>query len=102
MSPTMITKGQVSMEFMFLTGFLFIISLGFTIAAGIQLKEYSDHKKSEMVREFGRSVQKEIELASIVHEGYQREIILPEKIYDLINYTISLSNVTLSISADVE
>ena len=88
------------MEFLLLAGFLFILSIGFVVAAGIQIKDYADAKKHDMTLEFVRSVQAEIELASVVKEGYVRTFELPEKIYGTINYSIGAGNSTLVVSTE--
>ena len=93
-------KSQITIEFLFLIGFLFIFSLGFIVVAGIQMKEFSDNKKIETILDFGDSLKKEIGIASVVKNGYEREIYLPEKIDNSINYTIITKNSTLIIKTE--
>ena len=88
------------MEFLFLISFLFVFSLAFIIAAGIQLKNFSDNNKIELVVDFGESLTREINLASIVNEGYERTIILPDKIDDSIEYTIEMNGSTIIVNTD--
>ncbi|MCK5283736.1 MAG: hypothetical protein KAK00_10125 [Nanoarchaeota archaeon] len=76
------------------------MSLGFIIAAGIQIKEFSDNQKVKTIIDFGNSLKRELNLASVVKEGYQRTIILPNKVDNSINYTIQNTNSTLIIGAE--
>ncbi len=80
--------------------FLFLISIGFILIGGVKLKEYTDNENSKLVNEFGLSLQNEIEIASVVKDGYQREITLPEEIDGMINYSVSMQSATLSIITD--
>lgn len=93
-------KSQITIEFLVLIGFLSIFSLGFITVAGIQMKEFSDDKKTETIIDFGNSLKKEIALASIVKNGYKRETYLPDKIDNSIDYTIITKNSTLIIRTD--
>ena len=93
-------KSQVTMDFLFLVSFVFIFSLAFIIAAGIQLKDFSDNQKIDAVIDFGESLRKEIDIASVVKEGYFRTVVLPDKIGDSINYSIEMGNFTLIIDTD--
>ena len=93
-------KSQVSMEFLFLISFVFVFSLGIVIAAGIQLNDFSDNQKIKLVIDFGESVRKEIDLASVVKDGYMRTIELPDKIDGTINYSIEMNSFTLIINTE--
>jgi uncharacterized protein (UPF0333 family) len=94
-------KTQITMEFLLLIGFIFIITIGFIIAAGIQMKNFSDESKKELVKDFGLYLKKEIDVASVVKDGYKREISLPEKIDGKIDYSIMMENYTLIVFTDV-
>lgn len=88
------------MEFLFLISFVFVFSLGIVIAAGIQLNDFSDNQKIKLVIDFGESVRKEIDLASVVKDGYMRTIELPDKIDGTINYSIEMNSFTLIINTE--
>ena len=93
-------KSQVTMEFLFLVSFVFVFSLAFVVAVGIQLTDFSDNQKKDTTVDFGDSIRKEMDIASVVKNGYIRKIVLPDMIDDSINYTIQMSNYTLIISTD--
>ncbi len=94
-------KGQVAMEFMILSGvllFVFIIMLGI-ISSNMA---YTNKKKVNLYGEdVLTKVQKEINLASRVLDGYSREFYLPQKLGTK-NYSISIFNDEVVISTDVE
>lgn len=88
------------MEMLFLVAFLSIISLVFIAAAGMKMNQFSEKQKSDAVKDFGISIKKEFDLASVVKNGYRREIEIPQEIGQSIPYTISNSNSTLIISTE--
>lgn len=96
-----INTAQVSMEFIVVAGFIFMMSLGFIVAAGTQMKDFSDSHKVDTIKDFGNSIQSELELASVVKEGYKREITLPDKIELGIDYNITITNSTLIVMTDI-
>ncbi|MBR9700029.1 hypothetical protein GOV09_06225 [Candidatus Woesearchaeota archaeon] len=93
-------KSQVTAEFLFLISFLFVVSLGFIYAAGSHMKDFSDNQKRVAIEDFGESLKNELVLASVVKEGYERTIELPDKIDGTIDYTINVLNSTIVILAD--
>jgi hypothetical protein len=95
-----VKKSQVSIEFLLLIGFVFIFSLGFIVAAGIQLKEFTENKRVSTINDFGNSLKKEMDMASIVKEGYERKLFLPDEIDETIPYEIQNKNNTLIVAAD--
>ena len=95
-------KGQVSLEFLVLVGFLAVMSFGFIFAASIQLKDYSDNEKSEIIQDFGNSIKRELNLAGVVKDGYNRKLTLPEQISGTIDYSITVTGETLIIRTDIE
>ncbi len=90
-------QSQITTEFLIIICFIFVISLSFIIAAGIQMKGFSDNNKKELIEDFGESLKKEIRIASTVRNGYERKITLPEKIDSSIDYSITMKNSTLII-----
>jgi len=93
----LIKRSQIAFEFLVLIGFLTIISFGFITASGIQIKEYSDNQNKAMVEEFASSLKRELDMASVVKEGYERTVSLPEEIDGKILYNISMQGSTLTI-----
>lgn len=90
---------QISLEFIILISFLFIICVGFITVSAYQMQEFSDEQNRYIINQFGNSIKMEINLASVVKDGYERTIILPDKIEGSINYTITTGSSTLTISA---
>ena len=95
-----IKKSQVSMEFLFLIGFVFVIAFGFILAASYQLKEFSDDHERKLVDDFGNGLKAELSLASVVYDGYERNVVLPEKISQEIDYTITMQNTGLAVTTE--
>lgn len=96
----LIKKSQITMEFLLLISFLFIMLLGFITVAGIQLKDFSDNQKINLINDFGYSLKRELVLASIVNDGYQRTVTLPVKIDNTINYSITMQSSILIIETE--
>jgi hypothetical protein len=96
----LIKKSQITMEFMLLIGFVLVISLSFLAVAGELFQNFRESEKKSLIDDFGSSIKKELDLASVVKEGYKRTITLPEKIDGSINYSIENKNVTLIIRSD--
>lgn len=94
-----IKKSQVSLEFLLLIGFVFMVSLGFILSASIQISNFTDEKNNEAIADFGNALKTELTLASVVHPGYYRKISLPEKINGKIEYTVEMKNSTIIIVA---
>ncbi len=89
-------KGQVTTEFLvlLLVGILFSIGLMVLISSF-----YADIKQDEsnaQLRLFGREIQNELILASQVHEGYSREIFIPDTLKTF-NFTINNTDKVLII-----
>lgn len=93
-------KAQVSMEFLVLIGFVFLMSFGLIFAAGTQLGNFRDDRNKELVTDFGSWIKSELDVASVVHNGYIRQITLPNKIDDTIEYTIITNGSAIVIEAE--
>jgi hypothetical protein len=91
-------RSQIIMELVILVGFAFLFSIAFIVAAGDRMKTVSDNKRLDTINDFGKSIKKEIDLASIMKEGYMREFTLPETIDGTIEYSIITKNSTLIIN----
>ncbi len=94
-------KAQAATEFMFLVGFLillFIIMMGL-IAGNIA---YKNKKRVNLIGEdIVTKVQKEINLASRVLDGYEREFYIPQKLYNK-EYNITIYDNEVVITTDIE
>jgi hypothetical protein len=82
-------KAQASMEFLILTAFMLIFFLIITI--GIQHRMYIAHlaENEKIASELASVINNEAILASSVHDGYEREFLLPVLI-DGANYSLQL------------
>ena len=86
----MAEKGQVSIEFMYITAFLLLI---LTIYSGFLLKEYAalqGERNAEQVKEVARMIAGEINTAWSSGDGYESRFYLPGKINGR-DYSIVLS-----------
>ncbi len=93
-------NSQLTLEFLVLVGFLFIITVVFIAAIGRQMTDFSDRERLDTINAFGNSIKTELDIASIVKDGYQRSITLPDKIDGRLDYTITVSTSTLIITSD--
>jgi len=93
-------KSQISMEFLALIGFVFIVAFGLILAAGTQLQDFRDNRDRELVYDFGTWLKNELDIASNVHDGYIREITLPDKIEDILEYSLRVNTTTIDIQAE--
>jgi len=92
-------KGQSAMEFMILTGFLLFM---FAIILGIVSSNTSSlNRKREIIlgEDLVTKVQKEINLAARVLDGYSREFKLPQKLGSK-DYTIAIAGQEVIASTD--
>jgi len=94
------TKSQISVEFMFLIGFLTIISIAVIAVAGYQLENYNKRIETYRIKDLGESLKKEIETAAIVQDGYIRLLDVPETIEYNINYTLTSSATSIYIQGE--
>jgi len=93
----MTRKSQVATEFMLVVGLAMIIII---ILAGILYSlsyTYSEEKNLNRLRDLGYSLQSELILASEVEPGYERTIILPDKVNG-VDYAISQTENDLIIT----
>ena len=73
-------KGQAGMEFMLLTG---IVLLMFTVMLGVVADKTSEINRNKNIiaaEDYVTTVQKEINLAARVLDGYSREFYIPQRI----------------------
>ena len=94
-------KSQAALEFLILVGIVLFI---FTIMIGVVSSRTTDiYKKREAVigEDIVTKVQKEVNLASRVLDGYTREFSIPQKIGKK-NYSISITGNEVILSTEKE
>lgn len=97
-------KAQIANEFMISIGIAFMILVSFMAIIADEFRYINIDKEYQVVHDFGASLQNEILLASEVRDGYNRQIVLPEKISGY-EYSISITGNVLrvkSISHSIE
>jgi len=94
-------KAQITMEFLFVIGFVFVLSVGLIAVAGHRMKEFSDKKQEVITNEYIDVLKKELDIASVVKIGYSRTITLPQKIDGTINYTIQMNSSAIIITTNL-
>ncbi|MFW5746270.1 MAG: DUF7266 family protein [Nanoarchaeota archaeon] len=92
-------KAQVTMEFVAFIGITVVLFSGIALAAYAYKTDVMQQQKTDELENFAKTVQKEIFLASTLHEGYQRVVLLPEKIQQE-SYSISILNDNLYVQQD--
>ena len=81
-------KAQIAIEFMMIVALAMVVILAFTGVLYYLSFNYSEEKNINRLRDLGYSLQNELILASEVEYGYERTIIIPEKI-GTVAYSIS-------------
>ena len=92
------SRAQISAEFIILVGLAFILALAFPLASIQKVKDLNSQKESDMAKDLGLKLQKELVTASQVEDGYNRIFTLPMTL-EGINYSVSSQNSTLIITA---
>ena len=92
-------KSQVSMEFFILVGLAFFMVLFITVASANEIKEFSDQEAFFLIRDLALKLQKEVNIASSVEDGYERNFNLPDKLENKLDYSIITKNHTITISS---
>ncbi len=90
-------KAQVAVEFILMVGLAMIVIL---VLAGVLYYlsyNYSEEKNINRLRDLGYSLQSELILASEVEPGYERTIIIPDKVGSA-DYSISQTDNDLVIT----
>ncbi|MBC8501488.1 MAG: hypothetical protein ISS25_04400 [Nanoarchaeota archaeon] len=92
-------KGQIALEFMSLTIIGLILALVILVGFVVVLQDTLEDRKAAEIKDLGFQIQRELILASEVHEGYSRDIDIPEYIgkYD---YTIINNERVLILTVD--
>ncbi|MFH1400553.1 MAG: hypothetical protein ABIH41_03475 [Nanoarchaeota archaeon] len=70
-------KGQTSIEFMFLVGFMFIIFMSFLVVISLRMDEAKAAKDVQDIKETTNILAAEIRNAQLFDQGYKRAFRLP-------------------------
>ncbi len=81
------TKAQVSVEFLLLVSLMFLIFTFFFVYVNEKIVEYQLDSNYLALQDLGKSIEKEIDIALKVKEGYERTFTLPPLLNGF-NYTI--------------
>lgn len=92
-------KSQVALEFMSLVIIAIIFSLIILVGFAVVMNDTREDETNAEIKDFGFKLQRELILASEVHEGYSRNIFIPEFIGKH-EYTITNNDRILIISKD--
>ena len=84
-------KAQVATEFMLMVGLAMIVIFAFLAVIYVLISDYYEEKNMKKLEDLGYSIQNELILAAEVEPGYERTIIIPDKIGSA-DYTISIKN----------
>ena len=87
------------MEFFVLSGLAFFVSIIFTIYAIDELKSITSQREYNLLKDLGIALQKEALIASSVEDGYLRTFTIPQTLQATLEYSIQMSNTSLSIES---
>lgn len=92
-------KAQSSAEFFMLVGLAFISVIFFVAASANEAKEFRAEKEFFLVKDMALKLQKEINIAAYVENGYERKFNLPSKLEGILDYSIVLGNSTITVNS---
>lgn len=92
-------RGQVSIEFMAIFGFVFFVFIVISIIFLEKSTEVNKQKELLLLDDLAKSLQKEILLAAEVEDGYTRSFIIPSSI-DQYNYTLITSSQEITVRTE--
>jgi len=93
---SILKKSQIGVEFMIFSGIALITAIIFVSISFSQTKDLYDTKEFLLVKDIALKIDKEIDIASYVEDGYNREFDIPEMINNG-DYNISIVNNTLTV-----
>lgn len=85
------------MEFITVIGFLMVMLVLFSLAAGSRLMDLLGEKEYVLARNLVHEAKAELTLAAELESGYNRTFTLPQTLEGT-DYTISLSNSTITLA----
>jgi uncharacterized protein YpmS len=92
-------KAQSSMEFFALIGLAFLAVILFTSLAVNETKEFSDQREFLWVKDLALKLQKEVNLAALVEDGYERSFTLEDKFDGKIDYFTIVTNSSITVNS---
>ena len=90
------SRAQLTMEFIIFIAFGFVIMLGFLGIISDRQSILQDRRQLILIKDIAYRIQSEIDVASIVEDGYSRNFTLPQTIEGL-PYTAIIVNDTLAV-----
>jgi len=90
-------KGQTSVEFMFLLGFMFVIFIVFFIVVQDRTVELNVQSDRQSLREINNIIKAEVRNAYFFDDGYSRRFWMPRLVRGR-NYSMNLSDDGIEIS----
>ena len=94
-------KTQTAIEFIFLVGVAFSLTIIFLVATRSQLKELTTTEEIILVRDVGSKVQNEINLGARVEDRYTRVFEIPKKL-ETRDYNITINDNILVVATKNE
>ena len=92
-------KSQSSMEFFALVGLGFLATILFAAITVNEVREFSDQKEFLMVKDLALRLQKEVSIAALVEDGYERKFALEDKLEDKVDYFIIVTNTSINVNS---
>ncbi len=96
-----IKKGQMAIQFILLISFIFLVYLVFVSFQSSMVKDQEDQYRNIVVKDMALKLGEEVNLASRMKDGYQREVVLPNYL-DGFNYSINIAGTELIVSSGDE
>ena len=85
------TKAQSSLEFVLIISFVLLSFSSFLVFYNLKLVDVQKQKNYDVLEDRAEVIKSEVQMASIVEDGYIRNFYLPPDLGDL-NYTITYRN----------
>ena len=92
-------KSQSSMEFFALVGLGFLATILFAAITVNEIREFSDQKEFLMIKDLALRLQKEVSIAALVEDGYERKFALEDKLEDKVDYFIIVTNTSINVNS---
>lgn len=92
-------KSQSSMEFFALVGLAFLATILFAAITVNEVREFSNQKEFLMIKDLALRLQKEVSIAALVEDGYERKFALEDKLEDKVDYFIIVTNTSINVNS---
>jgi hypothetical protein len=92
-------KAQSSIEFFTLMGLAFLAVILFVAVSANEVREFRDTKEFFLIKDLALKLQKEVTLAAVAEDGYERSFTLPDKLDNIVDYYIQIRNNTITINS---